>query len=204
MFNKNTLDALRSFTGRSIYTINISLPDAFNDLYLPPQARRMVYDTNARAAGNSEFSEAFSVILLYHLYGNKSTILLEAEIPVKIDTCWLDLYLRTSLFTLGVSVTRAMSFGKKTFDKNEALRLLTKKTVGLLYSAYNCIKMPEKLMLLCYCQDKKYADLMITLWNCPKWRSTIIPEMGHKYSFNNVLPVFVTTPTSWVYTNTLS
>ncbi|KAI8344381.1 hypothetical protein BC941DRAFT_464608 [Chlamydoabsidia padenii] len=104
------------------------------NLVLSAGARRIM--TTPNAGGSSVWSEALSAELLYRLVG-ASVTKTEMEItynrrgsPITDYACQLN------DTVLGVSVTRAMAF-RRSFEKKDALRLLTKKLNGINASTLN-------------------------------------------------------------------
>ena len=100
-------------------------------------ARRCLDTPNA--GGTSEWSEAISFELLRSVYG-ASLLRTEMEIEYRCGSKITDFAVMINGIHLGVSVTRAMSWGQSVFDLAEAERLLSKKLQGVNASTKGVIK----------------------------------------------------------------
>ena len=139
--------------------ISISAPRR-TDFKLSHGALRCL--TTPNAGGTSEWSEAISFEILRFAYG--ATLLrTEMEIEYRGASKITDFAVMINGAHLGVSVTRAMSFGRDIFDFEEAVRLLTKKLEGVVASTRGVIKSHrwKRQILHVLCEDYHNQDLLL-------------------------------------------
>jgi hypothetical protein len=115
--------------------------------------------TEKNAGGKSEFSEAHSIQHFKDRF-QACDFLIEMEVDYLFQYKMVDNLCTMHGERVGVSVTRAMSFGRLVFTDEDAARLLRKKLYGLIV-ARNCV-VPKltffKSVLHIWCQSQEIAE----------------------------------------------
>lgn len=136
---------------------------SFDSMTLSHGAERVL--TTPNAGGNSEVSEALSFALLERMFGAR-LLCTEMEIDYRFMGGKITDYAVELAGTLiGVSVTRAMKFQGQ-FTEDDAVRLLTKKLTGVIWSTRNVSKRHRwrKQILHVWATSAEVARIVERVW----------------------------------------
>lgn len=140
--------------------------DRYSPYSFGVDAKKSLFSINA--GGNSLYSEALSIQYFVDL--GATQILLEKQVQYDYYNCkMVDFVMTYQGKRVGVSVARAMSFGKcaksgavKSFGRDMARTLLQKKLLGLVL-ARNCVSKQHSFftsILHLQCQESKSASIL--------------------------------------------
>ena len=162
-FSKSFFHSSRRFFS-SIKINNNKMTDVIVDNYYKPhrfttEAYRSLSVPNA--GGDSVISEMYSIDKLQRSLGlMNSECILEKEVKYWVDFKMVDYILKTKYRSIGVSVTRLMTYN--TLNYSRAINLLTKKIVAL-DSAKKCVvdkhDFKEKIVHV-WCKTNDDANLL--------------------------------------------
>ena len=160
-------------------------------LKLSKQAQRLLLMENA--GGESELSEAWSFEILRRAFGAK---LLKTEMEIKYwsDHCKItDYSITINNIKFGVSVTRAMKY-KDIFTKEDALKLLTKKLIGINEST--------EAVLECDQWNRQFLHI----WSTHKYIVNVLKEVVKELMItqpeltnNTIILVTVAQDIDWIF-----